>query len=626
MSQTISLCMIVKNEENHLARCLESVRHTVDEIIIVDTGSTDRTVEIAERFGACISHFDWIGDFSAARNAAIEQATSDYVLVLDADEYFEERVDLKQEITTQMDYYLVRFRNLLDGVVLYHHAIRLFKNHRGFKYFGRIHEHLNVEEFADVNSEMIKPILTHVGYTQSMYNEKEKHQRNLTLLLQEVAENPTGYNFYNLGKQYKANNEYAKALEAYQKAFQDSKNRIFIVALLVDLVDCLRYLKRYEEATRVAIDAIHSFTTYTDLHFALGLVYAEMEYMRDAEICFHTCLELGEVTVTETFEGVGSYYAQLNLGEIASKEHRNMDAFEAAIQVLQMKKNYVPALELYLRTVMRTRVPAADVFENMQGIYSLTSAQDVLHLITVLYRLRHPLMNRYIETFGIDVDQTLRAIAYLYGKEYLRARDLFLSLEKIDEDKGTDILLLALLLHDESLLARSKTLFNLGQKNWKVIEKIVRAEELGSNGVPDEVAKVLLMLCKHLIVLQEFVAFDTLSGLLLTCSSNIQRELAELLQTYGYVDGALQILLQLVQREPKQAVLYRMIGDLLMRKQQPLDALSMYVKLIDLRKLDFETFERLYTAYSQIGDQQSLQTIVQELKQRFPLSIWAQQL
>ena len=84
--QTLSLCMIVKNEEANLGLCLESVKGVADEIIIVDTGSTDRTVEIARRYGAKISSYKWDDDFAAARNVSLQSATSNWIMVLDADE------------------------------------------------------------------------------------------------------------------------------------------------------------------------------------------------------------------------------------------------------------------------------------------------------------------------------------------------------------------------------------------------------------------------------------------------------------------------------------------------------------------------------------------------------------
>ena len=81
---TLSLCMIVKNEEETLARCLDSIKDAVDEIIIADTGSTDSTVKIAKRYTDKVYHFDWVYDFSAARNFSFSKASSDYCMWLDA--------------------------------------------------------------------------------------------------------------------------------------------------------------------------------------------------------------------------------------------------------------------------------------------------------------------------------------------------------------------------------------------------------------------------------------------------------------------------------------------------------------------------------------------------------------
>src|SRR3712207_9594713 len=83
---TLSLCMIVKDEEAMLGRTLAAIREHVDEIVVVDTGSQDRTVEIAESFGAKVVHHEWTGDFSEARNVSLEAATSDWIIYLDADE------------------------------------------------------------------------------------------------------------------------------------------------------------------------------------------------------------------------------------------------------------------------------------------------------------------------------------------------------------------------------------------------------------------------------------------------------------------------------------------------------------------------------------------------------------
>ena len=111
---TISLCMIVKNEEKVLSRCLESVKEIVDEIIIVDTGSTDRTKEIASHFTNNIYDFKWINDFSAARNFSFSKATKEYVLWLDADDVIinedkEKLLKLKETIKQDIDFVMMKY-------------------------------------------------------------------------------------------------------------------------------------------------------------------------------------------------------------------------------------------------------------------------------------------------------------------------------------------------------------------------------------------------------------------------------------------------------------------------------------------------------------------------------------
>lgn len=149
---TISLCMIVRNEENSIARCLDSVKGVPDEIVIVDTGSTDRTKEIVEQYTDRIFDFTWIDDFAAARNFAFSQATMDYILWLDADDI----------LTTQDQNKFLALKKNLDSVVdavsmPYHYAFdqfenvsfsfrrnRLVKRSRNFKWVGAVHEYLAV--------------------------------------------------------------------------------------------------------------------------------------------------------------------------------------------------------------------------------------------------------------------------------------------------------------------------------------------------------------------------------------------------------------------------------------------------------------------------------------------------
>lgn len=149
---TISLCMIVKNEEAVIGRCLESVSKIVDEINIVDTGSLDRTKEIVAKYTERIFDFTWIEDFAAARNYAFQQATTDYILWLDADDIFLEKdqkafLELKKTLDTQIDAVSMNYNLAFDeenNVTSSLRRYRLAKREKGFKWIGNVHEYLEV--------------------------------------------------------------------------------------------------------------------------------------------------------------------------------------------------------------------------------------------------------------------------------------------------------------------------------------------------------------------------------------------------------------------------------------------------------------------------------------------------
>ena len=151
---TISLCMIVKNEERVLARCLDSVADLMDEIIIVDTGSTDSTKEIAARYTDKIYDFSWIDDFSAARNFAFSNASMEYIYSADADEVLSDenrekyRV-LKQTLLPEVELVQMKYTNQLKFGSVYNfdeeYRPKLFKRRREFVWEGAIHETVRLE-------------------------------------------------------------------------------------------------------------------------------------------------------------------------------------------------------------------------------------------------------------------------------------------------------------------------------------------------------------------------------------------------------------------------------------------------------------------------------------------------
>lgn len=214
---TISLSMIVKNEEKFLEDCLLSVQGIVDEIVVVDTGSTDKTIEIAQHYGAKVVSFRWINDFSAARNESLRHTTSDWILYLDADE----RVVRNQEqlITSLVqapDVYaysvLIEGEHVLpSGVVWQQNAYpRLFKKHPSFKFEGVVHEQIT-PSILRLGEKIIPTNLRieHLGYGQNLELIKEKCYRNVALLREQLKRNPNdAYTRFQLGNTFSVLGEY----------------------------------------------------------------------------------------------------------------------------------------------------------------------------------------------------------------------------------------------------------------------------------------------------------------------------------------------------------------------------------------------------------------------------------
>jgi len=192
----LTLCMIVKNEERYLRDCLDSAVGIVDEIVVVDTGSEDETIEIAKSFGAKLYNFEWINDFSAARNFALSKSNGRWILYLDADERLS--ADSKEELKAiikgkelfgaQCIIDCLDSHNNKPSVIVYP---RLFPNDERLKFEGKVHEQiLSVLKRYNFNIIQTNIKIIHVGYDVPIEEIREKASRNLTLLLDEFQKEP----------------------------------------------------------------------------------------------------------------------------------------------------------------------------------------------------------------------------------------------------------------------------------------------------------------------------------------------------------------------------------------------------------------------------------------------------
>jgi glycosyltransferase involved in cell wall biosynthesis/tetratricopeptide (TPR) repeat protein len=302
----LSVCLIVKNEEKFLAPCLKSVHGLAAQIIVLDTGSTDRTVEIAREFGAEIYSFAWCDDFAAARNAALEHATGDWVLMLDADEELPPAqhaallADLKKSSTLAHRLPLVN-AGQNDGRSF---VPRLFRNAPGVYYSGRIHEQVFPSLLPHCKNWGLKTALgtaeiLHHGYTQEMVHDRNKIERNLKLLRQAVEENPADVNLVmNLGLELVRSDDLAGGVEKYREAFQmmsaqpagDLVPELREV-LLTQFTSQLYKIRAHAEVVEILHSPLARQGGLTaSLHLALGLAQFELKQFSEAADQMRQCL------------------------------------------------------------------------------------------------------------------------------------------------------------------------------------------------------------------------------------------------------------------------------------------------------------------------------------------------
>lgn len=215
---TISACMIVRDEEKNLDRCLSSIVDVVDEIIIVDTGSTDNTVKIAEKYGAKIYHSPWQDDFSFHRNESIGYATCDWILRIDADEELIIKCNDLRDQLARIPSQCVMTRNLMEDMQNNHVAMTFYQNHffrRGHvKYVNRKH---NMPVFDGSVWHLHGVITKHYGYNQETLKKKEKRDKELLAKMMDDSKNDYQILFW-LGQTYgHYDRDYRKSMEYLEK-------------------------------------------------------------------------------------------------------------------------------------------------------------------------------------------------------------------------------------------------------------------------------------------------------------------------------------------------------------------------------------------------------------------------
>lgn len=342
----ISVCIIGKNEEKYLDDCLKHLSVFDWEIVFVDTGSTDKTREIALKYTDNVYDFEWIKDFSAARNFAASKATRDWILAVDCDEFLEP-FDVSALLKMMKDYpdssAFINQCNLSEDLVNYTRSeVYRFYPKKYFHWVNTIHEQLVRVDDKPATSFHSGISVMHYGYIEGKTSLKEKNERNLELLLEIIKKEPDNpYHYFQAGISYMNLKDYENAVTYLTKATEYDVNpetpwvREMIYYYGITLINAGM------SDVALGLEGVYEeFKDVPEYIYMMGLIYATNGMFTNALTMLGKVVNMKEEC--HIAEGVTSYVGYFQLGNIC--HHLKKD--DLAKKYLEKAGNYKPAKEL----------------------------------------------------------------------------------------------------------------------------------------------------------------------------------------------------------------------------------------------------------------------------------------
>ena len=395
-----SQCMIVKNEEKNIEKALSWAKSIAFEQIVVDTGSTDRTVEIAKKMGAKIFHFEWINDFGAAKNYAIEQASGNWIAFLDADEYLSQtdtkklsallrRImsDPKQkEDSLAVECPWVNIDDNGDPIGILS-QIRVFRNIPSIRYIGKIHEYLSLVSNTVVRADDIA--IMHTGYSETAFKETGKTNRNIELLRKATADNPGDYNLKAyLGEALlgmEDEHSPAEAEELFFEVISPSSNAgsEFRKKAYAHLLEARLERGDFLDSEELSRRALVDFPGDIDLGYYLGFALnKKKEYSEAYEVLQESEKRLlGSKALDESIRisaNPSLLFTQLAAAAQGLGEVEGLVKYAAI--TLSVDKSQDGILAVYIATLLKHGVSEDEVVALLSAIYDMNSSQDLVLL------------------------------------------------------------------------------------------------------------------------------------------------------------------------------------------------------------------------------------------------------
>ncbi len=354
----LSLCMIVKNEAHNLEDLIKPLNCVLDEIIVIDTGSTDKTKEVAKGLGGKVFDFPWCNDFSSARNESIRYATGDYILWLDADDRLEPHdikklEDLKRKFPKQRNqaYYFVINSDGIDGNTQFL-QLRVFPNIKGVKFEGRIHEQV-YPSLTRLGIKFVRTDITihHTGYHDPNIS-REKSERNLKIILEGLKSDQENLHLhYHAGRTLAGLNRHSEAIGHMEKIFENKvirqKDKQFFLTSGILLGKYYSEVNLYDRAISIFEDLKKDFKGVSLLHILLGITYYLAEDYKKAQEELEKSLSMDlDVTLFPVNIKQIQFYQYYTLGQCYLKKGDVSYAKEMFLKSLNLHQDRYKSLEI----------------------------------------------------------------------------------------------------------------------------------------------------------------------------------------------------------------------------------------------------------------------------------------
>jgi tetratricopeptide (TPR) repeat protein len=601
----------------------------VDEIVVVDTGSKDRTVEIAESFGAKVIHTKWEDDYSKARNIAIENATSDWILFLDADEEIKKedvekiRPLLNDDTVEAYMFKIVNYggASISSGLTEVHYNFRLFRNNGKLKYIYPIHENLrNIRENRMPIYKNADVTILHYGYLSEIRSEKNKTEKYINMISKYLLEHPSDkFQHGNLGVEYYNAGEYKKALKHLLIATKGMKINAFLAPrLLRYLIRTYTVLKEYDNALKIINDAKAYYKDIPDFSFLEGMLYVEQKRYKKAVEVFKECLAKGEYKGPfGTMGGTGSYRARYMIGHCYERLNKLHDAVREYVEALKVNPGYREVIVRLFDIFVKNEKPES-VREFFEKYVDKRNPFNFVTLANLYMKIgRFDVAKEYLEEIRFDIAglSTLKGIAYMGMKDFKKAIEFFdMEHEKAKSNAIYHKILCYIILKDYETAKR--ILWEINDSADKKLFLTILGEMKAGY---DEVKESYFRLLEKLIQLGEF---DLFNEVLKLYSGLFTREdyvrYGRMMEDKGFEELAVASYIKAADLNCDAPYVYRYLAEKALKQNMAEEAFAFAARSLNLDKTDVESYALMYKIYKSMGKNDEAEGIQKAVREIYP--------